>query len=186
MNLYTVLDVLFTVYTIVDTSLQLERGSYTLYGHIPLRSRYRSAPPCAGCAPSKFRTLCDNCTKANAVQGTEEKRLLKEKRQALVEVRDPQYFAGLHPRMETPDLKKLVAKVWNSNKLANTASYCVEDDSVFLMLWYRYRQVPGRQNRLPLADSGGAHVFKEPRCAKDGPQSCQYGCSCVEWLCAGR
>ena len=54
------------------------------------------------------------------------------------------------------------------------------------MLWYRYRQVPGRQNRLPLADSGGAHVFKEPRCAKDGPQSCQYGCSCVEWLCAGR
>ena len=26
------------------------------------------------------------------------------------------------------------------------------------MLWYRYRQVPGRQNRLPLADSRGAHV----------------------------
>ena len=47
------------------------------------------------------------------------------------------------------------------------------------MLWYRYRQVPGRQNRLPLADSGGAHVFKEPSCAKDGPQSCQYGFSCL-------
>ena len=26
------------------------------------------------------------------------------------------------------------------------------------MLWYRYRQVPGRQNRFPLADSRGAHV----------------------------
>ena len=34
------------------------------------------------------------------------------------------------------------------------------------MLWYRYRQVPGRQNRLPLADSGGAHVSNEPRMAK--------------------
>ena len=38
--------------------------------------------------------------------------------------------------------------------------------SVFLMLWYRYRQVPGRQNRLPLADSGGAYVSKEPRMPK--------------------
>ena len=37
------------------------------------------------------------------------------------------------------------------------------------MLWYRYRQVPGRQNRLPLADSGGAHVSKEPRMPKMGP-----------------
>ena len=35
------------------------------------------------------------------------------------------------------------------------------------MLWYRYRQVPGRQNRLSLADSGGAHVSKE---AKMGPR----------------
>ena len=39
------------------------------------------------------------------------------------------------------------------------------------MLWYRHRQVPGRQNRLPLADSGGAHVSKEPRCGKDGPRA---------------
>ena len=38
------------------------------------------------------------------------------------------------------------------------------------MLWYQYRQVPGRQNRLPLADSGGAHVSKEPRMAKMGPR----------------
>ena len=42
--------------------------------------------------------------------------------------------------------------------------------SVFLMLWYRYWQVPGRQNRLPLADSGGAHVSKEPRMAKMAPR----------------
>ena len=34
------------------------------------------------------------------------------------------------------------------------------------MLWYQYRQVQGRQNRLPLADSGGEHVSKEPRMAK--------------------
>ena len=34
------------------------------------------------------------------------------------------------------------------------------------MLWYRYQQVPGWQNRLPLADSGGAHVSKEPRMPK--------------------
>ena len=34
------------------------------------------------------------------------------------------------------------------------------------MLSYQYRQVPGRQNRLPLADSGGAHVSKEPRMPK--------------------
>ena len=38
------------------------------------------------------------------------------------------------------------------------------------MLWYQYRQVPGRQNRLPLADSGGAHVSKEPRMAKMAPR----------------
>ena len=34
------------------------------------------------------------------------------------------------------------------------------------MIWYRYRQVPGRQNRLPLADSGGAHVFKNAHCSQ--------------------
>ena len=34
------------------------------------------------------------------------------------------------------------------------------------MLWYRYRQVQGRHNRLPPADSGGAHVSKEPRMPK--------------------
>ena len=51
------------------------------------------------------------------------------------------------------------------------------------MLWYRYRQVPGRQYRLPLADSRGAHVSKEPRYGKDGPQCRRYGFSCVEWLC---
>ena len=39
------------------------------------------------------------------------------------------------------------------------------------MLWYRYRQVPGRQYRLPLADSGGAHVSKELRLAKMDPSA---------------
>ena len=39
------------------------------------------------------------------------------------------------------------------------------------MLWYRYRQVPGRQYRLPLADSRGAHVSKEPRYGKMGPSA---------------
>ena len=32
----------------------------------------------------------------------------------------------------------------------------------------------------------GAHVSKEPRHGKDGPQCRRYGFSCVEWLCAGR
>ena len=54
------------------------------------------------------------------------------------------------------------------------------------MLWYRYRQVPGRQYRLPLADSKEAHVSKELTYGKDGPQCRRYGFSCVEWLCAGR
>ena len=54
------------------------------------------------------------------------------------------------------------------------------------MLWYRYRQVPGRQYRLPLADSRGAHVSKELSSGKDGPQCHRYGFSYVEWLCAGR
>ena len=39
------------------------------------------------------------------------------------------------------------------------------------MLWYRHRQVPGRQYRLPLADSGGAHVSKELRLAKMDPSA---------------
>ena len=38
------------------------------------------------------------------------------------------------------------------------------------MLWYRYRQVPGRQDTMLVADSGGAHVSKEPRIAKMGPR----------------
>ena len=49
------------------------------------------------------------------------------------------------------------------------------------MLWYRYRQVPGRQNRLPLADSGEAHVFKEPSCAKDGPRELPIYMAVVVW-----
>jgi hypothetical protein len=58
-----------------------------------------------------------------------DRRKVKEKRQAMVEARDPQHFANLQPRMETPDLKKLVAKVWNSDELANAATYCVEDEN---------------------------------------------------------
>ena len=54
------------------------------------------------------------------------------------------------------------------------------------MLWYRYWQVPGRQYRLPLGDSRGAHVSKELSYGKDGPQCREYGFSCVEWLCAER
>ena len=34
------------------------------------------------------------------------------------------------------------------------------------MLWYRNRQVPGRQDTMLVADSGGAHVSKEPDVAK--------------------
>ena len=50
------------------------------------------------------------------------------------------------------------------------------------MLWYRYRKVPGRHYRLPLADSKGAHGSKELRYAygKDGPQCRRYGFSGVE------
>ena len=39
------------------------------------------------------------------------------------------------------------------------------------MLRYRYRQVPSGQNRLPLADSRGAHVSKEPDVAKMEPSA---------------
>ena len=38
------------------------------------------------------------------------------------------------------------------------------------MLWHRYRQVPGRQDTMLVADSKGVHVSKEPRHGKDGPQ----------------
>ena len=34
------------------------------------------------------------------------------------------------------------------------------------MLWYRHRQVPGRQDTMLVADSRGAHVSKEPDVAK--------------------
>ena len=34
------------------------------------------------------------------------------------------------------------------------------------MLWYRNRQVLGRQDTMLVADSGGAHVSKEPDVAK--------------------
>ena len=34
------------------------------------------------------------------------------------------------------------------------------------MLWYQYRQVPGRQDTILVADSRGAHVSKEPDVAK--------------------
>ena len=47
----------------------------------------------------------------------------------MVEARDPQHFANLQPRMETPDLKKLVAQVWNSDELAAAVTYCEEDDN---------------------------------------------------------
>ena len=42
--------------------------------------------------------------------------------------------------------------------------------NIFLMLWYQYRQVSGRQDTMLVADSREAHVFKEPRHGKDGPQ----------------
>ena len=54
------------------------------------------------------------------------------------------------------------------------------------MLWYRYRQVPGRKYRLPPADSRGHMCSKELRHGKDGPQCRQYGFSSVEWHSAGR
>ena len=50
------------------------------------------------------------------------------------------------------------------------------------MLWYRHRKVPGRQDTILVADSREAHVFKEPRHGKDGPQCRRYGFRCVEWL----
>ena len=34
------------------------------------------------------------------------------------------------------------------------------------MLWYRYRQLPGRQDTILVADSRGARVSKEPDVAK--------------------
>jgi hypothetical protein len=60
--------------------------------------------------------------------------------------------------------------------------------SIFLMLWYRYRHVPGRQYRLLLADSRGAHVSKKLRYGKDGPVGAadMALAVCVKWLCAGR
>ena len=39
------------------------------------------------------------------------------------------------------------------------------------MLWYRHRQVPGRQDTMLVADSGGAHVSKEPDVAKMEPSA---------------
>ena len=49
------------------------------------------------------------------------------------------------------------------------------------MLWYRYRQVPGRQNRLPLADSRGAQVSKEPGYGKDGPHRSAADMALAVW-----
>ena len=39
------------------------------------------------------------------------------------------------------------------------------------MLWYRHRQVPGRQDTILVADSRGAHVSKEPDVAKMEPSA---------------
>ena len=39
------------------------------------------------------------------------------------------------------------------------------------MLWYRNRQVPGRQDTMLVADSRGAHVSKEPDVAKMEPSA---------------
>ena len=39
------------------------------------------------------------------------------------------------------------------------------------MLWYRHRQVPGRQDTILVADSRGAHVSKEPDMAKMEPSA---------------
>ena len=39
------------------------------------------------------------------------------------------------------------------------------------MLWYRHRQVPGRQDTMLVADSRGAHVSKEPDVAKMEPSA---------------
>ena len=39
------------------------------------------------------------------------------------------------------------------------------------MLWCRHRQVLGRQDTVLVADSGGAHVSKEPRMAKMDPSA---------------
>ena len=39
------------------------------------------------------------------------------------------------------------------------------------MLWYRYRQVPGRQYRLPLADSRGHMCLRSSAMAKMDPSA---------------
>ena len=54
------------------------------------------------------------------------------------------------------------------------------------MSWYQYRQVPNRQYRFELADSRGAHLSKELRYGRDGPQRRRPDFSCADLLCAGR
>ena len=39
------------------------------------------------------------------------------------------------------------------------------------MLWYRYRQVPGRQYRLPLADSRGHMCLRSSAMAQMDPSA---------------
>ena len=39
------------------------------------------------------------------------------------------------------------------------------------MLWYRHRQVPGRQDTILVVDSRGAHVSKDPDVAKMEPSA---------------
>ena len=54
------------------------------------------------------------------------------------------------------------------------------------MLWYQYRLVLGQQYRQPFADLRGAHLSKELRYGRDGPQRRRPDFSCADLLCAGR
>ena len=53
------------------------------------------------------------------------------------------------------------------------------------MLWYRYRQVLGWQYRLPLSNSRGAHVSKEPIYGKDIVDYLLAGAGSIQFSVAG-
>ena len=57
--------------------------------------------------------------------------------------------------------------------------------TIFLMLWYRYWQVLGWQYRLPLANSRGAHVSKEPIYGKDIVDYLLAGAGSIQFSVAG-
>ena len=90
---------------------------------------------------------------------------------------DPQTAAGSHgaSASATSDtfhmlplqsrLRPLLDEL-NSDEKCSTNLY-----SIFMMLWYQHRKVPGRQDTILVADSRGAHVSKEPDVAKMVPSA---------------